>query len=181
MVLMTFNQFIKLFLDIASAHNDIRGFGNGPIREYLDSNTYGLGQYLWVDIDNSELAGGVRKDKFTLYIMDAVNKDVSNRNNVLSDTKRTMEDVIAILNNPAYYDLFEIEKSTTLQEFYDEKFDDEFCGWFCTVSLNTDFDYDSCQANISGLPIAGGATIAVDGFIDTVIEGYDLMLVDELF
>lgn len=178
---MTFNQYIKLFVDIANSHNDVRGFGNGPIHEYLDTNNEGLGQQLWVDIENSEINGGIRKDKFNLYIMDAVNKDVSNRNDILSDTKRTLEDIISILNNPYYYDFFQIEESITLQEFYDEKFSDEFCGWYCTISLNIDFTYNSCEANISGIPLTGTTAEVLTGIMDDVINGNELVFIDDFF
>ena len=48
------------------------------------------------------------------------------------------------------------------------------------MTLKQDFDYDSCEANVTGLPIAGGTSIAVDGFID-VLDNYDLILIDEIF
>lgn len=180
---MTFNQFIKLFLDFANAHNDINGFGNGPFHEYMDSElaSGGIAQNLWVSYENTPISGGVKSDKFTLYVLDFVNKDVSNRNEVLSNCKRTMEDIIAMLNNPYYYDFFELDKTVDIKPIYDEKTVTEECGVYCEITLKQDFDYDSCEANISGIPLTGSTTIAVDGFIDTVIDGYDLFLVDEIF
>lgn len=180
---MTFNQFIKLFLDIANAHNDIRGFGNGPFHEYMDSEiaSNGVAQNLWVSYENTPIQGGVKSDKFTLYVLDFVNKDVTNRNNVLSDTKRTMEDIISVLNNPYYYDFFEVDNNVDIKPIYDEKTVTEECGVYCEITLKQDFDYDSCEANVTGLPIAGGTSIAVDGFTDTVIDGYELILTDEIF
>jgi hypothetical protein len=154
---MTFNQEIKLFEDIADVHNDIRAFGNGPLHEYLNKDdSKGVGQTLWVDADGSTIVQGVKTDKFKLYLMDAVNKDISNRNNVLSDTKRSLEDTIAILHNDYYSEFFEIELTSDLSEFYDEKFDNEFCGWSCGIALKTYFDYDSCQANVSRIPTITG-------------------------
>lgn len=157
---MTYNQQIKLFNDIHAVHNSIKGFGNGPFHEYSDSelSANGLGQNLWVDYESSPIEDGVKKDKFTLYVLDFVNKDVSNRNEVLSDTKRTMEDIIAILHNPLYYDFFEIEQTSDIKPVYDEKEVTEECGVYCEVVLKQDFDYNSCQANITGLPNVVGTS-----------------------
>ena len=151
---MTHNQYIKLFTDIATNHNDIKSFGNGPIHEYTDrETTFKYGQSLWVEAGKVNIAGGVKKTSYTFYVADQVNKDnQSNRNEVISDTKRTSEDVISVLNNSAYYDYFEIEKSINLEDFYEQKFDNEFCGWSFAITFNEDFDYNACQANITSIP-----------------------------
>lgn len=155
---MTLNQEIQLFRDIHTNHNNIRGFGFGPFHEYADSesNANGLGQNLWVDYENTPIQDGVKRDRFTLYVLDFVNKDVTNRSNVLSDCKRTMEDIIAILFNEYYVDFFEIEKTGDIKPVYDEKTVTEECGVFCEITLKQDFDYNSCQANITSIPTIKG-------------------------
>lgn len=159
---MTLNQYIKLFTDIASAHNMVKSFGVGQIHEYLDSEgTADLGTNLFLEVENSNISGNVITDKFTLYCMDYVNKDVTNRNEVLSDTKRILEDVLALLHNPIYYDNFFFDTATELTVFYDEKFANEACGWYCVISLKNDFVYDSCQIPLTGIPITSD-TYAVD-------------------
>lgn len=155
---MTLNQEIQLFRDIHTNHNDIKGFGNGPFHEYADSelNANGLGKNLWVDYEGTPFQEDVKRDKFTLYVLDFVNKDSSNRNEVLSDCKRVMEDIIAILFNEYYYDFFEIEKTGDIKPVYDEKTVTEECGVFCEITLKQDFDYNNCQANTTSIPTIKG-------------------------
>ncbi len=158
---MTYNQYIKLFRDIATAHNLVKSFGVGPIHEYLDSNTdTSKGTGLWLEAENSNISGSVITDKFTLYAMDYVNKDISNRDEVLSDTKRILEDVLALLRNQIYVNDFELSRSTDLNVFYDNKFANEACGWYCVISLKNDFVYDSCQIPLDGIPISSNSYIA---------------------
>lgn len=159
---MTLNQYIKLFTDIASAHNMVKSFGVGQIHEYLDSEgTADLGTNLFLEVENSNISGNVITDKFTLYCMDYVNKDLTNRNEVLSDTKRILEDVLGLLHNPIYYDNFFFDTATDLNIFYDDKLVNEACGWYCVISLKNDFVYDSCQIPLTGIPITSD-TYAVD-------------------
>lgn len=159
---MTLNQYIKLFTDIASAHNMVKSFGVGQIHEYLDSEgTADLGTNLFLEVENSSISGNVITDKFTLYCMDYVNKDLTNRNEVLSDTKRILEDVLSLLHNPVYYDNFFFDTATELNVFYDDKLVNEACGWYCVISLKNDFVYDSCQIPLTGIPITSD-TYAVD-------------------
>jgi len=158
---MTYNQYISLFRNIATAHNLVNNFGVGPIHEYLDSNTdTSKGTGLWLEAENSNISGSVITDKFTLYAMDYVNKDISNRNEVLSDTKRILEDVLALLRNQIYVNDFELSRSTDLNVFYDNKFANEACGWYCVISLKNDFVYDSCQIPLDGIPISSNSYIA---------------------
>ena len=145
---MTYNQYISLFSDIATNHAFVKGFGSGPIDEYLDNNSVTTnGQIVWVDTEASEIVGGIIKDKFTFYVMDFVDKDRTNgnRQEVLSDTKRTLEDIIAQLANDFYSDRFQMEHSATLTDFWDDMFDSEAHGWYCTLIFDSDYVYDACQ------------------------------------
>lgn len=157
---MTLNQYIKLFTDISTAHKQVKYFGNGAIHEYLDTNVNTeLGAHLWLEIDKSNITKGVLVDSFTLYCMDYVNKDITNRNDVLSDTKRILEDVIALLYNPVYADLFELDENNQLDVFYDEQNAGEACGWKTNISLKQDFLYDSCQIPLDGIPVGEGGYV----------------------
>lgn len=157
---MTLNQYIKLFTDISQAHKQVKYFGFGPIHEYLDSNVNTeLGSHLWLEIDKSNITGGVKVNSFNLYCMDYVNKDVTNRNDVLSDTERILGDVIALLSNPYYYDFFELDENFQFQVFYDDKHSNEACGWWCTIGLKQDFIYDSCAVPIDGIPTGNGTYV----------------------
>lgn len=149
---MTHNQYKRLFSDIASNHNDINSFHLGDTWEYTanqaDAN---FGVVLWVVVQDNVITGKMDSPKYTFIVMDSVNKDESNEDEVLSDTQRILKDIIAILRQPYYETYFRIQQSFTLTDFT-EKFDSEMAGWQCDISFDQPFLYDSCQANISGLP-----------------------------
>lgn len=156
---MTYNQYIKLFKDIAANHRDINGFGNGELTEYVK----GLSPVvLWVDVLENPTNEGKDSFKFTFLVMDQVNKITDNQNEnsntdeVLSDTNRIAKDIIAILRQPYYETYFLMSKSITLTDFRQEKFDNEFCGWQFDITFDQPFLYDSCQANITSLPTITG-------------------------
>lgn len=149
---MTHNQYIKLFNDLATNHRDINSFGSGDLWEYManESNVV-LPVTMWVIIQPNAVVGGIDSVKYSVVIMDAVDKDEDNEDEVVSDTLRIAKDILAILKQPYYEEFFQIEKNVTFDNFT-ERFDSEMTGWQFDLIFKQPFTYNGCQVNMSNLP-----------------------------
>ena len=149
---MTHNQFIKLFTDIATNHRDIHSFGSGDLWEYMANEGATLNPVtMWVFVQPNAVVGGVDNPKYSLVIMDAVNKGEDNEDEVLSDTLRIAKDILAVLRQPYYEDFFLFEQNVTFDNFT-ERFDSEMSGWQFDITFKQPFTYNGCQVNMDNLP-----------------------------
>lgn len=149
---MTHNQYIKLFQDIQTNHEYINTFGDGDIELYSknESNS-NKGQTLWVNVKPKTINEITQNKVYTLWVMDFVNTDLSNNAEVLSDTERTFDDIIAILRDDYYNDFFVIEQISNLEPYQADKAT-LISGWMCDITFKELFDNDVCQVPISSLP-----------------------------
>lgn len=155
---MTHNQYIKLFDDIHTNHRDINTFGDGDIEKYTKNEiNSSKGQTFWVNVKPKTIGETTQKKVYTLWVMDIVNEDFSNEAEVLSDTERTFEDIIAILRSLYYNDFFIIEEVTTLEPFA-ERYATKVAGWVADITFKESYEADACQANISSAPAITGIT-----------------------
>lgn len=150
---MTYNQFITLFYDLATAHQYINTFGHGDIELYSKNTTTSkYGQTLWVNVQPKQIEETTQNKTFTFWLMDFVNDDLSNNDDVLSDTERTFDDVVAVLRNPYYNNFFFVESVGKAEPFQADK-STLVSGWTCDITFKEVFDNDSCQAVVDSLPI----------------------------
>lgn len=155
---MTHNQFIKLFRDIATNHKDINTFGDGDIEKYTKNEiSSSKGQTLWVNVKPKTIGETTQKKVYTFWIMDIVNEDFSNEAEVISDTERTFEDIIAILRSLYYNDFFMLDETITVEPFA-ERYATKVAGWVADITFKELFEADACQANISAAPTITGIT-----------------------
>jgi hypothetical protein len=135
------NQIIQVLQNIAAAHRQIQDFGFGQEWDIAASTV----QYplMYVVPQQSLVNDKVMSLKLSLLFMDLVNKDDSNKQEVLSDMLQVAMDVLAQLKLLPYEDLFDLDKSVTLTDFY-EKYDDEVSGYKMDVALNVSMLYDQC-------------------------------------
>lgn len=149
---MTHNEFIKLFTDISTNHRDINSFGSGDLWEYMANEGATLNPVtMWVFVQPNSVVGGVDNPKYSIVIMDAVDKGEGNEDEVLSDTLRIAKDILAVLRQPYYEDFFQFDKNVTFDNFT-ERFDSEMSGWQFDITFKQPFTYDGCQVNMSSLP-----------------------------
>jgi hypothetical protein len=159
---ITHNQFLKLFLDIATNHRNINSFGTGDLWEYMANESNTLHPVtLWVFIQPNSLEGKTDKPKYSFIVMDAVDKGEENEDEVLSDTLRIAKDIVAILRQPYYEGFFTFEQNITFEPFT-ERFDSEMSGVQFDIIFNQPFLYDACSVNIDGLPAVNMDSIYVN-------------------
>lgn len=149
---MTHNQYIKLFNDIGDVHEYINTFGNGDIEKYTNNeDTSKYGQTLWVNVLPKTINETTQNKDYVIWVMDFVNEDFSNEDEVLSDTERTFDDIVAILRSDYYNDFFIIEQISKPEPFV-ERYGTRVAGWTSTITFKEKFENDVCQAVISEIP-----------------------------
>lgn len=135
------NQIIQVLQNIATAHHQVQDFGFGQEWDIVSSTV----QYplMYVVPQQSSVNDKIMNLKMSLLFMDLVNKDDSNKQEVLSDMLQIAMDVLAQLKLLPYEDLFDLDKNVTLTDFY-EKYDDEVSGYKMDITLNVSMLYDQC-------------------------------------
>ncbi len=144
------NQFVSLLNSLASAHQQIKTFGEGDVWEIGSSSAI---QYplLWAVPQPSSTAQKLLNMKFSLIFADILDPDKSNEQDVLSDTLQIALDILAQLNNPDYSDNFILDPNATLTPFT-EKFDDDVAGWKADINIKINFLSDRCAVPSTLLP-----------------------------
>ena len=148
--MFSLNQFVSLLNSLASAHEQIRTFGEGDVWEIGASEAV---QYplMWAVPQPSSTAQKLLNMKFSLIFADILDPDKSNEQDVLSDTMQIALDILAQLNNPDYADNFILDPSANLTPFT-EKFDDDVAGWKADINIKINFLSDRCAVPSSTVP-----------------------------
>lgn len=152
--MMTLNNIIGLFQNIATSHYRIEGFGFGNLFE-MNGNikpgiTYPL---LWVVPIDSGTTENTKQRKFLLLVANLVKEDQSNRDEVWSECEQTLDDIVKILRNES--DDYELVGDPVLLPVT-EKHGDWITGWQTEVTIQTNFNNNYCDipsANINS-PVA---------------------------
>lgn len=173
--MVTLNQVIKNLSNIASAHYQVKSFGNGSVQEFATS---GVTNYpaMWVDYEPSQVQGRSYLHVLRIYVADRLIKGKKNEQDVLSDVQQICLDIIAQAQNSKLYGWTLVSDSVTLFPFSEPRFDDEDAGYYFDLTLKVPFDYDRCQipftaaiTNASQYPTPGGAGGTINVYIDSVL------------
>lgn len=154
---LTLNELLIIFEDIASIHNMINDYGNGP--------SYNIGAsrplqhpYMWVEPTTSNIVKGLNGFKemtysFNIYIMDKINKGDNNYNEILSDTNYIASTVIQLLSqHPNYVEYnLSLSEDVTLEPAQ-EVTDDNCNGWIISATFKVPIKYTYCSSPIDSLP-----------------------------
>ena len=131
----------------------INGFGNGGKPEVTADSAIGTPTtMMWVVNKETTITGRVQGDKYLILFGDIVNKDYTNLDEVISDTKRIALDFFGTMYQEYYEDFFQVETNGTLTPFEDEIYDNDMAGWEIEITFKQDFLYDNCQVPISSNP-----------------------------
>lgn len=145
--MMTYNNTIQLFDNIATAHKQINTFGTGELWEVNGIIKPELkGFILWVAPVNTTITDQTTIRTFTVLVMNIVKKDKSDEQEVLSDSEQILIDIIKIFRNED--EAYELVGDPTLFPFK-EDFGDWLTGYRTDLVIQTDFNNNYCD-----LPIA---------------------------
>lgn len=159
--MVNYKQIIQDLSGIAYYHNQINSFGFGDITQLtMDIETKQEPVYtkMYVIPGQTILAQNNLQYNFSIVICDLVNADLSNQEDVMSDTLEIIKDVWTIL-----YQSYTAEEgdfsldyaplwNSGVQPFL-ERFETVLGGWTMNVTVQQPFDYDNCVLPVSGLTL----------------------------
>lgn len=182
--MVTLNQVITNLSNIASAHYQLKSFGNGSIQEFATSGTTNY-PAMWVDYEPSQVQGRSYLHVLRIYVCDRLIKGKKNELDVFSDTQQICLDILAQVQSNIYgWKL--VSDSIALSPFSEPRFDDEDAGYYFDLTLKVPFDYDRCQipfttaiTNPSQYPsntgsAAGTINVYIDGVLQSSTSSTDL-------
>lgn len=149
---LSLNQVVNKFKIIGELHQFIKRFGCGQVTDIeavLDNS--GDFPMLWIIPQNIEVGDNDLTYVFRVMVFDLVNMDDVPEQEVLSDTARTLIDVINIFKGDdlrvydtdgAYTD-YTVSSQIELTPFT-ERFNDYVSGWYGDIRIITDLDNNPC-------------------------------------
>lgn len=140
--MQTLNQVVQSLNTIATNHLQINHFFFGEEWDFASSGVVNCPAMIAV-LQPSILQGSTLTDVFKIYIGDLVQKDLSNKSEVLSDCQLIALDVIYQLQLSTYDWVLENKNSIVLNDFEDS-FDCELYGYWFEIRLKMSAPYDRC-------------------------------------
>ena len=141
--MITYNNIITLFNNIAVAHKQLKDFGTGESWEVEGHIKPGIiYPLLWVIPISSQTTSNTQERTFTLLVMGQVKKDKSDEQEILSDCELILNDVIKIFRNES--DNYDLIGEPILFPFK-EDFGDWITGWRADVQIQTDLNNNYCD------------------------------------
>src|SRR4051812_27817439 len=126
--MITYNQILAVFQDIADAHLQIKQFGAGDPADIPEGVDYPL---MWTVYDPAQINLSLRSDEISFKVLfaDLLHEDKSNEQEILSDQKQIACDVVAQLQLGFYRDDFEVADIVKLEPVVESITTDSVAGW----------------------------------------------------
>jgi len=159
--MVNYKQIIQDLSGIAYYHNQINSFGYGDITQItMDIETKQSPIYtkMYVVPGQVQLAQNRLLYNFSIIILDQVNDDLSNQQEVMSDTLEICKDIFTILyqSYTATWGGFSIDYTPlwgpSVTPFL-ERFETVLGGWTMNIQIEQPFDYNTCVLPISGFTL----------------------------
>jgi hypothetical protein len=178
--MITLNQDIELFKNFALKHKGINSFYFGDESE-ADTNVEIVYPFMNVILQGSSVTDNVVSRKYMIVISDLVNKDISNINQVLSDTERICYDVpnyLRQVRNTGYLGAFRFDPNISLTDFT-ERNDDDVSGHFFDLTISSAVGNDGCNLPIDSGNILDNNYIYVGGTINQIVGNFQVDIKDQ--
>ena len=159
--MVNYKQIIQDLSGIAYYHNQINSFGYGDITQItndIETKQEPLYTKMYVVPGQVQLAQNRLLYNFSIIILDQVNDDLSNQEEVMSDTLEICKDIFTILyqSYTATWGGFSIDYTPlwgpSVTPFL-ERFETVLGGWTMNVQIEQPFDYNTCVLPISGFTL----------------------------
>jgi hypothetical protein len=137
----TLNQIFKLIEDEATAHQQVKQYGQGDVWEISPKELDYL--VLWAIEEGASVSERTLTYNIRLLAMDRVLPGEENEEEVLSDTLLILLDFVAYFRQLHTEDV-NIQTSVSFEPFT-ERFDDKVTGHSCVLSLTQPYNYNKCQ------------------------------------
>jgi hypothetical protein len=178
--MITLNQDIELFKNFALKHKGINSFYFGDESE-ADTNVEIVYPFMNVILQGSSVTDNVVSRKYMIVISDLVNKDISNINQVLSDTERICYDVpnyLRQVSNSKLLGPFKSDMNISLTDFT-ERNDDDVSGHFFDLTISSAMGNDGCNLPIDSGNILDNNYIYVGGNINQNVGTFQVLIQDQ--
>ena len=139
----TLHQTIDKIKAIANDHAQINSVGYGELSDVDATKGYTM-PLCWVVEQPSNISGRILINSVMIIVMDLVHKDLSNALEVVSNTQQILTDIIAEMQSPENQALFEVGTDGVSLTPFQDRFDDEVSGWYCTLNIETSYLQDRC-------------------------------------
>lgn len=159
--MVNYKQIIQDLSGIAYYHPQINSFGYGEISQLtMDVETREEPVYtkMYVVSGPVQFLQNELRYQLSIIILDRINEDLSNQEDVMSDTLEIVKDVFTILyqSYTAEYGGFTLdynpEWGPAVNPFL-ERYETILGGWTLNVTISQPFDYNDCVLPISGLTL----------------------------
>lgn len=160
-MMVNYKQIIQDLSGIAYHHPQINSFGYGDITQLtLDIETKQEPVYakMYVVPGQTILAQNRLDYNFSIIVCDLINNDLSNQEDVMSDTLEIIKDVWTILyqSYTKEYGDFSIDYeplwNSPVLPFL-ERYETLLGGWTMNITIEQPFDYNNCVLPVSGLTL----------------------------
>lgn len=161
---MTLNQDIELLKNFALKHKGIGTFYFGNESE-TDTSVKIVYPLMNAMLEGSTINNGLVSRKYLIVMSDLVNKDVSNLNQVLSDTERLCWDLpfyLRQVSNSGLIGALKFEQNISLTDFT-ERNDDMVSGHYFDITISSSIANESCNLPIRDGDILDNIYIYVGG------------------
>ena len=139
----SYNQIITDLEQVALANPFINRFGSGDISD-IDSIIDNSQNFpiCWVVPQTATVGINTLNYMFRILVFDIDNTDDSHQQDILSDTLRTLIDIIKVYTNENTE--VDIETDNVCTPFT-ERFTEYCVGWFCDITIITNLDNNPCN------------------------------------
>jgi hypothetical protein len=165
MININYKQILTYFSSIAYHHEQIKSFGFGDLAQCtMDVNTKQEPRYvrMYVVPQQVEFNENHIHYNYAIVIMDKVEDDLSDLQNVMSDTLEIIQDIFTVFwqsytqQQGNFSEIVVGDWDPDVTPFT-ERFDSVVAGWTMNIRLSAPFDYNSCN-----LPIEDGFSFPQD-------------------
>lgn len=141
--MMNSPTYQEIVAEIAAFFNAHQGVGSFVNAQTYDAQTM-QNTYICVILvpQTSEIGDGALSLRFVAYVCELLNENKSNATTAYNDTLAIATDFVAEFSDGGCRE-WEIEQPVSLEPF-EEKFDDNVCGWGITFTCAVPFYGDSC-------------------------------------
>ena len=151
--MITFRQVIGFLETIADKHYEIKSFHNGFLDE-VDVAKLGAGNYpiLYSEPGPATIDKGVMTYSFTIYVLDMIREDMSDRQYTFSENLRIIQDVINEFKHSLYstswVDGQVVLETPITAEPFTARFDNILTGWSATISVQVNNTNNLCEVPV---------------------------------
>lgn len=148
--MLTLSQHIKLFRDFATAHSQIKSFNEGLPEVLTETNHANADERLtypimFIEVLPPSVNGNQFNTPYNVYILDRLDKDATNRTQVLENTMLIAHDTLAYFKNqPSSWNNVLDTSNITFDELEYTRAD-ALAGYLFPVTFKQAMQYNKCD------------------------------------